>query len=313
MFTLLAILTIYRTEKVTVVVSPKSGEASMPSNAQTLLNAIKNADTVTAFAAAVTAAKAAMDVYFNVNLGDGVDITGDGLADKGAGVSVVYSAPSNNATQVVFAPDTGAATTVGVQPVVLTQLFVAVGTGKTFAYSSNGTPTNTSDDKQGVYTLTGNEKVTVMASPRSGDVTLPANAQTLLNDIKNATTVAAFSTAVTAAKLVMDKAKAGASLESLAQEYSSDEGSKTRGGLLEWSSPALMAPGLGDGIKGQTVNQLLDRPVQSSVGWHVIRIEGKRALGVPTFEQLQPQLLRAVVQRELTKAVQTLVNQAKIN
>ncbi len=117
----------------------------------------------------------------------------------------------------------------------------------------------------------------------------------------------------TAAKLVIDKAKAGASLESLAQEYSSDEGSKTRGGLLEWSSPALMAPGLGDGIKGQTVNQLLDRPVQSSVGWHVIRIEGKRALGVPTFEQLQPQLLRAVVQRELTKAVQTLVNQAKIN
>jgi len=117
----------------------------------------------------------------------------------------------------------------------------------------------------------------------------------------------------TAAKLVMDKAKAGASLEFLAQEYSSDEGSKTRGGLLEWSSPALMAPGLGEGIKGQAVNQLLDRPVQSSVGWHVIRIEGKRTLGVPTFEQLQPQLLRAVVQRELTKAVQTLVNQAKIN
>lgn len=225
------------TEKVTVVVSPKSGEASMPSNAQTLLNAIKNADTVTAFAAAVTAAKAAMDVYFNVNLGDGVDITGDGLADKGAGVSVVYSAPSNTATQVVFAPDTGATTTVGVQPVVLTQPFVAVGTGKTFAYSSNGTPTNTSDDKQGVYTLTGNEKVTVMASPRSGDVTLPANAQTLLNDIKNATTVAAFSTAVTAAKLVME-VNFGVSLGDGTDITGDGLADKGSGASLIYSAPA---------------------------------------------------------------------------
>lgn len=117
----------------------------------------------------------------------------------------------------------------------------------------------------------------------------------------------------TAAKLVLDKAKAGASLESLAQEYSADEGSKPRGGLLDWSSPALLVPGLGDAVTGQPVRQLLAMPVQSSAGWHVVRIEGKRALNAPTFEQLQPQVLRAVAQKEMTKAVQTLVNQSKIN
>ncbi len=117
----------------------------------------------------------------------------------------------------------------------------------------------------------------------------------------------------TAARLVLEKAKAGTPLDVLAQEYSSDDQSKPKGGLLDWSSPALMVQGLGDALKGQGVQKLLDAPVQSAAGWHVVRIEGKRAMAAPSFEALQPQLARVVAQRSLTQAIQGLVNQAKIN
>ena len=117
----------------------------------------------------------------------------------------------------------------------------------------------------------------------------------------------------TAARLVLEKVKAGASLEVLAQEYSSDDQTKSKGGLLDWSSPALMVPGLGEALKGQGASKLLDAPVQSSAGWHVVRIEAKRAMAAPSFEALQPQLLRVVAQKALTQAIQSLVNQAKIN
>jgi peptidyl-prolyl cis-trans isomerase C len=116
-----------------------------------------------------------------------------------------------------------------------------------------------------------------------------------------------------AARLVLEKAKAGTPLDVLAREYSSDDPSKLKGGLLDWSSPALMVQGLGDVLMGQGVSRLLDAPVQSAVGWHVVRIEGKRATATPSFEALQPQLIRVVTQKALTQAIQGLVNQAKIN
>ena len=55
------------TEKVLVMAGPKAGETSLPTDAQTLLDAIKNATSVTAFGAAVSAAQAKMAVFFGAN------------------------------------------------------------------------------------------------------------------------------------------------------------------------------------------------------------------------------------------------------
>lgn len=117
----------------------------------------------------------------------------------------------------------------------------------------------------------------------------------------------------TAARLVLEKIKVGASLATLAPEYSADEFSKNKGGLLDWSSPALMVPGLGDAIKDQAAPKKFEAPVQSQSGWHVVHIEAKRPIVAPTFEALQPQLVRVVTQRELARAIQALVNQAKVD
>jgi len=117
----------------------------------------------------------------------------------------------------------------------------------------------------------------------------------------------------TAARLVLQQAQTGTPLADLAKQYSEDTGSKAQGGLLNWSSPASLVPGLGDALKSAEVSKLIPRPVQSQAGWHVVFVEGKRGLVVPTIEQLRPQLTQAIAQRELAQAVQALVNAAKID
>ena len=161
----------------------------------------KAATTAAAFDAAVTDARSIMELNFAVNLGDGVDITGDGVADKGSGASLIYSYSNG---KINFSADTGAAANVGVQPILLTKSFVKVATGATPAFSNNGTPTNPSDDKQGSYTLTGNEKVTVGVGPKAGETTLDSSAGSLLAAIGAANNATDFAAAVTAARAKVD-------------------------------------------------------------------------------------------------------------
>lgn len=116
----------------------------------------------------------------------------------------------------------------------------------------------------------------------------------------------------TAARLVLQQAQTGTPMSELAKQYSEDQGSKAQGGLLNWSSPATLVPGLGEALKTAEVSKLITRPVQSQAGWHVVFLEGKRGLVAPTLDQLRPQLTQAIAQRELAQAVQALANAAKI-
>ena len=187
------------TDKVGFVYTAKSG-GNLPSNTQTLVDNIVNATTVAAFDKAVNDARAVLDLNFGLDLGNATDINGDGTADKGAKALMLYKTPGSADTSISFTPD--GAQNVGVAPVVLTQSFVQVATGKTVAYANNGTPLTTADDKQGTYTLTGKESVTVSASPLANS-TMPDNANALLQAIKSAATLNALNTAVTQAKAVM--------------------------------------------------------------------------------------------------------------
>lgn len=116
----------------------------------------------------------------------------------------------------------------------------------------------------------------------------------------------------TAAKLVLQQAQSGTPLAQLAEKYSEDVASKTEGGLLNWASPAVLVPGLGDAVKAAKLGKLMPAPVQSQAGWHVVLVESKRSLVAPTLEQVRLQLAQAIGKRELAKAVQALVNAAKI-
>ena len=187
--------------KLQINMAPKAGSTlESVTNLQSLIDGLRNATDATAFNSAMSAATAKVDVFFNLLLGDGTDITKDGVADKGSSANLMYSAPVGGV--ITLKPDSSVADSIGVQPVVLTQSFIEVSKGLTNAYSNNGTPMTSADDTQGTYTLTGTEKITIMAAPFPNS-TLPANAALLLNAIKSATSISAMTAAVANAKAVM--------------------------------------------------------------------------------------------------------------
>lgn len=81
---------------VTVSLGPKVAGDAAPSNATTLINAIREAATAADFAAKVAQAQAVAAVMFGINLGN-ADINGDGQAETGVMANLAYPAtPGTN-------------------------------------------------------------------------------------------------------------------------------------------------------------------------------------------------------------------------
>ena len=114
------------------------------------------------------------------------------------------------------------------------------------------------------------------------------------------------------AKQIIAQLKKGASFEKLAGEKSKDQGSKDRGGDLDWATPARYVPAFGQAITKLKKGQLTDAPVQTQFGWHVIRVDDERASKFPAFEEVKPQIEQQMRQQTVNKAFTDLRAKAKI-
>jgi peptidyl-prolyl cis-trans isomerase C len=116
----------------------------------------------------------------------------------------------------------------------------------------------------------------------------------------------------TAAFLIVDQMEAGKSLGELASKYTIESGGKKSKGLLPWVSPSLLLPPLGDLIPNAKEGDLLDAPVRTQAGWHIVKVEGVRKLKPPSLEQLQSQVKQGILQKKMTQEIQKLLDKAKI-
>jgi len=116
----------------------------------------------------------------------------------------------------------------------------------------------------------------------------------------------------TAAFLIVDQMEAGKSLGELASKYTIESGGKKSKGLLPWVSPSLLLPPLGDLIPKAKEGEVLDSPVRTQAGWHIVKVEGVRKLKPPSLEQLQSQVRQGILQKKMTREIQKLLDQAKI-
>ena len=116
----------------------------------------------------------------------------------------------------------------------------------------------------------------------------------------------------TAAFLIVDQMEAGKSLGELASKYTIESGGKKSKGLLPWVSPSLLLPPLGDLIPKAKEGDVLDSPVRTQAGWHIVKVEGVRKLKPPSLEQLQSQVRQGILQKKMTRKIQKLLDQAKI-
>ena len=91
-----------------------------------------------------------------------------------------------------------------------------------------------------------------------------------------------------------------------------DAGSAKQGGSLGWTIPGTFVQPFAEALLSLKKGEYTKTPVQTQFGWHVIRLDDVRALKVPSFDEVKPQLQQRLQQQALKKAVDDLHAKAKI-
>ena len=114
------------------------------------------------------------------------------------------------------------------------------------------------------------------------------------------------------AKDIIAQLKKGANFEKLASERSKDNGTKDRGGDLDWSVPGNFVKPFGEALGKLKKGRMTETPVQSNFGWHVIRLEDERPFQAPAYDAVKQNLQRSVQQQMIQKALADLRAKAKV-
>ncbi len=112
-------------------------------------------------------------------------------------------------------------------------------------------------------------------------------------------------------KAVIARLKKGEDFAKVASELTEDPSGKANGGDLGYFSKEQMVPEFSDTAfkleKGQ-----LSEPVKTQFGWHVLKVEDKRAKAPPKFEEVKPQIEQYVVRKAQAELVTKLRADAKL-
>lgn len=115
-----------------------------------------------------------------------------------------------------------------------------------------------------------------------------------------------------AAKNLITQLKAGGNFAALARANSLDNGSKDRGGDLDWFAPGAMTPPFADAIRRMKKGETTDTPVQTQFGYHVIRVTDTRENPPPPFESVRERLVQIVEAKKFKAHVDGLLAKARI-
>lgn len=114
--------------------------------------------------------------------------------------------------------------------------------------------------------------------------------------------------AADAAKRRLDQ---GERFEALAFELSTERDTAPDGGDLGFSALGDLGAGLREEVERATVGSLIG-PIQLPTGWHVFRLEDRRARGVPSLETLRPRIVAWLRYQEITQLDERLARDARI-
>jgi peptidyl-prolyl cis-trans isomerase C len=113
------------------------------------------------------------------------------------------------------------------------------------------------------------------------------------------------------AKKAAARVKGGEDFAKVAGELSKDPGSKTDGGDLGFFTKDRMVEPFAEAAFKLEPGQISD-PVKSQFGWHVIKVEEKRAKPVPTFEETKDQVEAYLGRKAQQDLILSLRKDAKI-
>ena len=88
-----------------------------------------------------------------------------------------------------------------------------------------------------------------------------------------------------------------ASFANLAKKYSIHEQTKDKGGRIDWINSDFIVPSIYQAADEQKKPGLIDKPVKSKYGWHIVNVEKVRLAKVPPLKDIHNELV-VQLQRE---------------
>ena len=113
------------------------------------------------------------------------------------------------------------------------------------------------------------------------------------------------------AKAIIKELADGGDFEKLAKDKSTGP-SGPKGGDLGWFKPQTMVPPFSKAVQAMKKGDVSKEPVKTSFGWHVIKLEDKRAAKLPDLEALKPQIKRVLVQSKMMEYIDSLKESADV-
>ena len=107
------------------------------------------------------------------------------------------------------------------------------------------------------------------------------------------------------AESVLKKVKAGNDFAALAKQYSTDPGSKDKGGDLGWAASSAYVPEFATAVDAMKVEEA--RLVESQFGWHVIKLLGRRPATNQTLAEATPVVTQTLTQNARADAFSSYI------
>jgi peptidyl-prolyl cis-trans isomerase C len=103
----------------------------------------------------------------------------------------------------------------------------------------------------------------------------------------------------------------GEEFEVLAMQLSSDRQSGPEGGDLSYVLPEDMPDPIREMLPAATIGQVSE-PIQTSLGWHLIRVDDHRPVETPSMDRMRPNIERFLMWQQRQQLLEKLKGEARI-
>ncbi len=114
------------------------------------------------------------------------------------------------------------------------------------------------------------------------------------------------------AKSVVADLKKGAKFDDLARKLSKDDGTKAKGGDLDWQTPATFDKDFANGLVKLTKGKYTETAVKTRFGFHIIQLDDSRSAQIPPLAEVKNNLVRGMQQMKISKHVEELRTKARV-
>jgi peptidyl-prolyl cis-trans isomerase C len=114
------------------------------------------------------------------------------------------------------------------------------------------------------------------------------------------------------AKSVLADLKKGGKFDEVAQKRSLDEGTRPKGGDLDWNVPSNFDKAFADAMVKLEKGKMTEAPVRSRFGFHIIQLDDVRPVNFPPLTQVRQQIQQRIISQKVDNFIRDLRAKAKI-